>query len=153
MSWLNPYRWLLYGGLIAALTLGAWRLDASRQAIGYARAQAEYSRAALKASEAARAKEQDLITKNAKVTHDYIAEKKRGAAAAIVSAGRLREFEATLASIASADTSATGRADDPAIAVSRQCARSLVLLDGYAAGLAGQVRGLQDYAVNVCVTP
>jgi len=51
LEWLNPGRWLLYGAFIAALALGIWRLDESRQAIGYARAQAEYAKQAEKADE------------------------------------------------------------------------------------------------------
>ena len=57
MSWLNPYRWLLAGGLIAALVLGyfAWadHIGDTREAT----VRAEYMAAALVASEAARAKE------------------------------------------------------------------------------------------------
>lgn len=48
-------RWMLYGALIAALTLGIWRLDVSRQAIGYEKAVAKYTAAALKAEQAAQA--------------------------------------------------------------------------------------------------
>ena len=108
---------------------------------------------ALIAEQAARAKEQDLIAKNQKVSAAYAAEKKRRVADAVVAAGRLSDLESALTNIASADTSATGRADDPAIAVARQCARSLVLLDEYAQGLAGQTRGLQDYAKQMLITP
>ena len=108
---------------------------------------------ALVAEQAARAKEQDLIVKNQKVSAAYAAEKKRRVADAAVAAGRLSDLESALTNIASADTSATGRADDPAIAVARQCARSLVLLDEYAQGLAGQTRGLQDYAKQMLITP
>ena len=57
MSWLNPYRWLLAGGLLAALVLGyfAWadHIGNTREAT----VRAEYTVAALLASEAARAKE------------------------------------------------------------------------------------------------
>jgi len=48
MSWLNPYTWLLYGSLIAALLLGVWRLDVSRQAIGEARSDAAWIKATTK---------------------------------------------------------------------------------------------------------
>lgn len=68
LMWLNPGRWLLYGALVAALLLGIYSLDKSRQAIGYSKAHAEYTATALKASEAARAKEQALITQTATIT-------------------------------------------------------------------------------------
>lgn len=70
MSWLNPGTWLLYGALAAALVLGVWRLDVSRQAIGYDRAQAEYTTAALKATEAARTREQQLQATATKAQND-----------------------------------------------------------------------------------
>ena len=57
MSWLNPGRWLLYGALIAALMAGLWRLDLSRQAIGYDRATAEQAVRDKAADVAERAKE------------------------------------------------------------------------------------------------
>lgn len=68
MNWLNPSTWLLYGALAAALVLGAWRLDVSRQQVGYDRAQAEYTTAALRATEAARAREQQLQAEAANIT-------------------------------------------------------------------------------------
>jgi hypothetical protein len=57
LSWLNPYRWLLAGGLIAALALGYVAWARHMQGIGYDKATAEYTAVALVASEAARAKE------------------------------------------------------------------------------------------------
>jgi len=68
LALLGAGKWLLYGALAAGVLLGIWRLDVSRQAIGYSKAQAEYTAAALKASEAARAKEQALITQTATIT-------------------------------------------------------------------------------------
>ena len=72
---------------------------------------------ALVAEQSARAKEQDLIAKNQKVSAAYAAEKKRRVADAVVAAGRLSDLESALTNITSADTSATGRADDPAAGV------------------------------------
>ncbi len=57
MSWLNPGRWLLYAALVAALLLGIWRLDESRQQIGYDRATAEQAVRDKAADAAARDKE------------------------------------------------------------------------------------------------
>lgn len=153
MNWLNPYRWLLVGGLIAALLLGYVTWAGHQQAIGYDKAQAEYTAVALAASEAARKKEAELQTKVTKVANELKAEKTKRAADAVIAAGKLRDFETALDRAAGADTGATARADDPAVAVARQCARSIVLLDEYAQGLAGQVRGLQDYTKSVRVMP
>jgi hypothetical protein len=70
-TFLSPYRWLLYGGLIAALVLGAWRLDAHVQQQGYDRAVAEYTAQALKATEAARVREQSLQSQVTKANDDH----------------------------------------------------------------------------------
>ena len=53
LALLNPGRWLLYGALIGALLLGIWRLDVSRQQIGYDHAKAECVAAADKANKQA----------------------------------------------------------------------------------------------------
>jgi hypothetical protein len=42
MSWLNPYTRLLYGSLMAALLLGAWRVHHNIDQGGYDRADAEW---------------------------------------------------------------------------------------------------------------
>jgi hypothetical protein len=42
MRWLNPYTWLLYGSLMAALLLGAWRVHHNIDQGGYDRADAEW---------------------------------------------------------------------------------------------------------------
>lgn len=145
LAWLNPGRWLLYGAFVAALLLGIYTLDKSRQAIGYDRAQAEHTAAALVASEAARAKEQVLQTKVTKVANDYQTEKRRRVADAAVNADRLRELENALALAADTDTAPPSGADDPRDAIIRQCASSLVILDGDFKSLAGKTRALQDY--------
>lgn len=69
MSWLSPYRWLLLGGLILALVLGVNRWNAHQRDIGYDKAVAEYTAAALVATQAARAKEQALQTKVNEAQH------------------------------------------------------------------------------------
>lgn len=155
MALLSPRLWLALGlAVLLAVSHGmAYKSGRAAVRAQWDKERAEQMAVALAASEANRKKEQELQTKVAKVTNDYLAEKKRGAAAAAVNAGRLSELEAALDRAATPDTSATASADDPAIAIARQCARSLFLLDDYAAGLAGQVRGLQDYTKSVCVTP
>lgn len=153
MSWLNPYTWLMYGALAAALILGAWRVHHNIDQGGYDRAQTEYTAAALKASEAARAKEQELQTKVAKVANDYQTEKRRRAADAVVSAGRLRELETVIAAAASADTGATSGTDaDPRLGIIAECSRAIVRLDEAVKQLADQTSALQQYARAVRVT-
>ena len=56
--------------LIAALSAGVWKLDKSRQAIGYGRAVAEYTAQALKADQAARQREQALQSQVTKAQND-----------------------------------------------------------------------------------
>jgi hypothetical protein len=148
--WLNPGRWLLYGAFVAALTLGIYTLDQSRQSIGYDRAVAEYTAQALKATEAARAKEQVLQIKVTKVANDYQAEKRRRVADAVLNADRLRNLQAALGP--GTDTAPTSGTDDPRDAVINQCASSLVILDGDFKSLAAQASSLQSYASNVCVS-
>jgi hypothetical protein len=148
---LGAGKWLLYGALAAGVLLGIWRLDVSRQAIGYSKAQAEYAAAALKASEAARAKEQELQTKVTKVANDYQAEKRRRAADAVLNADRLRDLQAALADNSS-NTPATSGTDDPRDAIINQCASSLVILDGDFKSLAAKASSMQSYASNVCVS-
>lgn len=79
-SWLNPSRWLLYGGLIAALVLGyfAWadHIGDAREAT----VRAEYTAAALVASEAARAKESAWQTQLQKAKNEATKRQKKLAA-------------------------------------------------------------------------
>ena len=143
LMFFNPARWVLYGALIAAVVLGLHTLDKSRQAIGYGKAQAEYTAAALKASEQARAKEQELMVKNEKVANDYQIEKKRRVADARVNAGRLQELTAALA--ASANPATSSGIDDTYRTIINQCSGALVGMDEYAQEMAGKARALQDY--------
>ena len=151
MSWLNPARWLLYVGLLLALLVGYAAWERHTEARGYDHAQAEYTAAALKASEAARAKEKALTIANQGVDRAYQAEKTRRAAAERLAADRLRDLEAALAT--GSDTAPLGGADDPRGAIIHQCTGALVGMDDYAQQLAAKVRALQAYASTVCVTP
>jgi len=153
MSWLSPYRWLLIGGLVAALW--AWHWNDKRIAVNDAIAviQAEQTAAALVASEKARAVEAELQTKVRKVSNDYQAEKKRRAADAVATAGRLSELQSAINSASSADPSSAGGVDGPFATIASECSRKLVLLDGYAQELAGKAKALQDYAREVRVKP
>lgn len=70
MNPLNPYHWFALAAIVVALIFGVHRLDQSRQQIGYDKAKAEYTAAALKAEKAARAKEQALQTQITKAQND-----------------------------------------------------------------------------------
>ena len=152
---LTPRFWIGLA-LVALLTFThgfAYKTGRAAVRSAWDKERSEQMAAALVASEAARAKEQALITVNQKVTNELKAEKTKRAADAVVAAGRLREFEAALDRASSEDTPARPGTDDPAVGVARECARSLVLLDDYAANLASQTRGLQAYARDVCLSP
>ncbi|MBK5203838.1 MAG: hypothetical protein JJD98_00065 [Polaromonas sp.] len=154
MALLSPRLWL---ALALAAVLAFTHVFAYKSGRAAVRAAwdadiAQRSVQALQASEQARATESILQEKNRKVTHDYLAEKKRGAAAAIVSAGRLRDLQAALDSAASADTAPLGGADDPRGRIAGECAAALGILDGYAKDVAAKATALQDYARSVRVT-
>jgi hypothetical protein len=136
-------------GLVAAL--GVWHQHDKSQAVkqSVAVVRAEYVAAALKASEAARARESKLIAANRKVANDYQNQKTINAAAAVVTDGKLRDFEAASARVVSPDTGAASGIDDPYRAIANQCAVSLVVLDEYAASLRAKTIALQDYAASL----
>jgi hypothetical protein len=140
MSWLNPYTWLLYGSLMAALLLGAWRVHHNIDQGGYDRADAEWQAKvksqkadAIKLLDEERAKvaatsmslrnfkdKQELKDANNKTT---VTDYERRLRAAAGHAGRLRDPNATYAtgcgcgSGSAQSTNPTGaghRADDVA---------------------------------------
>ena len=104
------------------------------------------------ASEAARAKEKTLIAKNLKVANDYQAEKKRRAADAVVTAGRLQQLQAALDSVSAANPAAAAGADDPRNEIIHRCSSALIGMDKYAKELADKTSALQIYASELCVT-
>lgn len=154
MSWLNPTRWLLYGGLLLALLVGYAAWERHIEAKGYERAQAEYTAAALKASEAARAKEQALTIANQGVDRAYQVEKTRRAAAERVAADRLRDLEAAIVERGTPEAisriNGTGGLERELLG---NCAQTVQSLAIEADRLEGKVVGLQNYVNQVCVTP
>lgn len=162
LAWLNPGRWLLYGGLMLAIVAGALvykaRIESAADAAGYARAQAEYTAAALKAEQAARAREAQLNAARAAVEKTYVTEKRRAADAAAAAQSELDLLRDTLDSIAAgraaaADPGTAGRADGPARLEQEllgHCARALVDLAREADGLEARIVGLQGYVRDVC---
>jgi hypothetical protein len=142
MSWLDPTRWLLYGGLLLALALGAWRLESHIEQKGYDRAQAEYTDRALKASEAARLKEKALNNSNERLANDLAKANRRHADAVAAADDAERVFLAALNSTPSSTDTATATGTYGAGGLERQllgaCAQNLVV-------------GLQDYVKSVCL--
>ena len=128
MSWLNPYRWLLYGALIAALVLGYGLWSRHMQGIGYDKATAEYTAAALVASEAARAKESAWQTQLKKAQDEATKRQTKlavDAAAARGAADSLRDdLRAVRASLPGLTREAVDRYADTASLVFADCARS-----------------------------
>jgi hypothetical protein len=155
-DWLNPARWLLYAGFVAALCLGAWRFEAHIEQKGYDRAQAEYTAAALKASEAARVKEKELQAAVTTVEKRHAETKRRAAADAVAAGNELDLLRSALAdrSTGSQDTAAASRIDGPG-GLERDllgaCAANLTNLASEADRLESKVVGLQDYVKNVCL--
>ena len=146
---MTEVRLSLIVALLAAAGLWHWA-DKSRgidEALNSLRN--EYTAAALSASERARATEKTLVANNQKVAYAFQLEKSRRAADAVLTAGKLSELQAALDRVASADPATGARINGPAFAVASECAASLVQLDEYAQGLAGQIRGLQSYVLDV----
>ena len=142
-----------YGIFAAVLTAASvWHLADKSRAVDDAveLVRAEYINAALAASESARAREKSLIAMNQKANFDLQAQKTRSAAAAVVSAGKLRDLETTLDRATTADPATTPGADDPSADIIRECSRALVAVDDFASKLAGQLTGLQRYVGEVC---
>ena len=151
---LTPRFWIGLA-LVAALAFThgfAYKTGRAAVRTAWDKERAETTAAALVASEAARAKEKVLSVANAKVTNDYQAEKRRRAADAVVSNGRLRDLQAALSSASGTDTATVSGADDPRSRIIDECASALVSLDGYAKGVALTAIGLQGYASSVCMT-
>lgn len=143
---------LIAAFLLAALGWKSFTMGEKSTQAKWDKQTAELTLEALKASELNRAKEQALITKNEKVTHDYIAEKKRNAATAAVLAGRLSELQSTIDSFSGSDpATASGTDGDPRLDIIAECARTANQLDGAVKDMASKTIALQAYAASVCL--
>ena len=111
---------------------------------------AEWTAQKLADSETARLREQAMQKSNEKVGRDYEISKNRNAAAAVVSAGKLRDLQAIIS--ADNDPESTSRIADPYPRLFSECATALVILDGDAKAVAGKAKALQDFARDVCVS-
>lgn len=120
---------------------------------GKSTVRAELQAQALKASEAARKREQALRNNVGKLDRELQEQKARNAALDRAHAERLREYEDALSRATAAAPAAPSRADGPFARIAGECGAALVALDQHARGLEARVRGLQDYTSKVCVNP
>ena len=154
LALLSPRLWLALAlaGVLAFTHGMAYKSGKSNVRTQWDRERAEITAAALVASEAARVKEQVLTTANAKITNDYLAQKKLRAADSVVAAGKLRSLETAINRARSADTSANaGTVPDPRLDIIRECSGVVVRLDDKVKSLAGTLIALQSYTSEVCM--
>lgn len=158
LSLLSPRVWVLVA--LAVLLAGThWRAyvkGGQAVQLRWDAATAQATAAALDQERQARAREQELATRNRRIAHDLNAEKARRAAADLAAADSLQRLRAALAEPAGAagpdPAPAAGADDDPRDGIIAECAAAVVRLDSAARGLAGQVGALQGYAREVCVS-
>jgi hypothetical protein len=150
MAWLNPYRWLAFAALLAALF--AWHYFDKKAAVDKAMTNVytAATQAALVQSEAARKKEKALNLTVNKIRSDYAQQKALTDDLVRNHANRLRDYESALASAnASRDTPTTVGDHGPFAQIAGECGRALVTLDAYARRLAEKAEALQRYASNL----
>lgn len=148
MSWLSPYRWLLIAAAIAALLLGINRWNAHQQDIGYEKARAEYTAAALVATQVARAKEQQLQTKvneavNAAKTRETKLAADAGRARAVADSLR-DDLAAARSQVSSASIASLRQRITAFDTVFGQCTAEVERLAGDAQGIASDARLILD---------
>lgn len=71
LDWMNPAKWLGVAIMFAALVVGYNLWAAHLEGVGYKKAEAVYTAAALKAEQVNRAREQSLQMQVTKAQHDY----------------------------------------------------------------------------------
>lgn len=112
---------------------------------------AEMTTQALKASQRARQREQELRATVEDQDRELQKQKARNAAISRAHAERLREYQAAL-DRATADPRPTGGAAGPFARIASECGSALAALDEHDRRLAQTARALQNYAAGVCVT-
>mgnify|MGYP003441980652 FL=1 len=150
------FNWRIWAAVSIAVALAASHWKAYHAGGASAREElseylGEVAVKAAKASEDARQKENALNLSNERIRNALAKEKAARAADAVATADRLRDYESTLDSLRAKDSTTGPGADDPPVAIARECAKQLIVLDQYAQGLASQTRGLQAYAAEVCM--
>lgn len=145
--------------LAVALSISHWyAYDHGRGAVQakWDRETARQIQVALKAEQAARAREQTLAQENARLERRHADEKRKAAAAAASASAeldRLRDqIRAAGSRAACPDPAASGRTHGGAVfqELLGECAGALLELGKEADRLKGIAGGLQDYARNVC---
>lgn len=134
--------------LVAVLLAGThWKAYVA----GQGAVRAELTAQALKASEQARQREQDLRATVENQDRELQKQKARSAAVDRAHAERLREYQAALSRAAENTRPASGAAD-PFARIAGECGTALTALDQHARSLATTARALQEYATGVCLT-
>jgi hypothetical protein len=153
---LSPRVW---GAILAAIVMTAacWKsyhYGASSVQVEFDRYRATITDQALKAEQAARAKERDMQTANQKVSQNYESLKQATATAVVaLDADRMR-LQDSLGGAAALSAESAARADDATRAryVVGQCAEALSKLAKSADATEDRLSGLQEY-VNTVVKP
>jgi len=135
--------WVRHDWIQDGITIGKAECAADKQTI---------AEAALKASEAARAKEQALTTANERIRHALVKEKADRVAAAAALDDSLRQLQAALGNPAGGDPQTSAGAHGAGGLESEllgHCAQALAGLAGQADRLESKVVGLQSYVAGV----
>lgn len=161
MYWLlNPRVWV---AAVILVVLGATHFTAYRGGKATVRAawdkeRAELTAKALEAEQAARKKEQELVTQRQKLEEKYAQDKRKAAAAAAGAQSELDRLRDAIAAApscqAGADPAAAGRAAGAArleLELLGACATALTDLAAEADRLETRVVGLQQYVKQVCL--
>lgn len=134
-----------HGGVVQgrAEVQALWEADIARR-----------TAAQLAATEKNRVKENALNLALNQLRSRHVKDLARRDATATAVADSLREFAASAqpgkSGYAAGDPASTHGVDDSDRAIADQCAAALGAMDGYAAGLASKVTGLQAYVADVC---
>ena len=147
--------------VVIAIAGAAWKLHHTGVVSGRAEIQAQWdadialrTAAVLKASEAARAKEQVLQTKVAKVSNDYAKSQKAHAVAVAATNDELRQLQAVLARPDQSGTDSTASTVDHGTGglvreLLGQCAETVVQLEVTDDRLEGKTVSLQGYITSI----
>jgi ABC-type branched-subunit amino acid transport system substrate-binding protein len=96
-------------------------------------------------------KENALKLSQERLFNDLAKQKSARAAAAVLSAGQLRDYQNALDSARSAASCAPGGTNGAIATVASECPAALEKVDGFAKDLADKANGLQRYVESVCV--
>lgn len=153
---LNPRMWLATAvfTLLLLSHFGAYRAGKAVVRVEWDRDVAVRVQAALKAEQAARAREQDLLIARNRSEERYAQEKRKAASAAASAQSALDGLRSELASRSAQAPTSFPRVDG-APGLERDllgsCATTLVQLAAEADGLEARLVGLQGYVKEVCL--